>query len=196
MTRSGPPGTELEIVEDELEDIVPPPAEGVSALVFATAALVLLVLAPFATRAQPAGRGWYLAPINWPVITLGMTILAGSVLVWRFVASYRSASDRAVFRRDALWAFGGMPHALEHAFWFCLYLYAVSYLGFALSTLLFLQFVIWRSGLRGWKWVAVACAITVAIVVIFRLGIGLWFPLAPIFRLMPDWVANTLGSIL
>ena len=41
-----------------------------------------------------------------------------------------------------------------------------------------------------------ALLVTVAIVIIFRLGIGLWFPLAPVFRLMPAWVGNTLGGIL
>lgn len=196
ITRSGPPGTELEIVEDELDEVVPTPAEGLAALVFTSAALVLLVLAPFATRQQPAGKGWYLAPVNWPAISLGLVIVAGAVLGWRFFSAFRSATDKAGFRRDALWSLGGMGQALEYSLWFCLYLLAVSNLGFAIATLAFLQFVVWRAGLRGSKWVLTAFLITVGIVVIFRLGIGLWFPLAPIFRLLPDWVGNNFGSIL
>ena len=101
-----------------------------------------------------------------------------------------------MFRRQALWAFGGTGQALEYSFWFCLYLLAVSYLGFAIATLVFLQSIVWRAGLRGTKWVLTAFLITVGIVVVFRLGIGLWFPLAPIFRLLPNWVGNTFGSVL
>jgi hypothetical protein len=95
-----------------------------------------------------------------------------------------------------MWAFGGMSGALEYSLWFCMYLVAVAWLGFAVATLLFLQFVVWRSGLRGARWVVTALLVTVAIVVVFRLGIGLWFPLPPLFKLLPAWVGNTLGGVL
>ena len=58
------------------------------------------------------------------------------------------------------------------------------------------QVTIWRSGLRGRVWVSAGIAVTLAIVVIFRLGIGLWFPLAPLFKLLPAWVGNSLGGVL
>lgn len=196
MTRSGPPGTELEIVEDELDEVVPAEAEGFSALILTAASMILIVLAPFATSPQPAGKGWYLAPIAWPLVSLGMAIVAGAALSWQFLKAFRGARDRKAFRTKTLWAFGGLVEAFEYALYFCVYMVAVSYLGFAIATLLFLEFVIWRAGLRGTKWVLTGLFTTVAIVVIFRVGIGLWFPLAPLFKLLPDWVGNTFGSFL
>ncbi len=196
MTRSGPPGTELEIAEDDHDEVVPPEAEGFAATVLFAIAAILATLAPFATRPQPPGRGWYLAPVNWPLVSLGLVLLAGGILVWRHFRARSGAPDRAAFDRASLSAFDGMRGAIEYSLWFCLYLLGVSYLGFAIATLVFLQLVAWRAGLRGWKWVATAFLVTVGIVVIFRLGIGLWFPLAPIFRLMPAWVGNTLGGVL
>ncbi|NGO55011.1 hypothetical protein [Allomesorhizobium camelthorni] len=196
MTRSGPPGTELELAEiDENEDI-PVEAEGMAAAVLLAVALVLIALAPFATESQPAGKAWYLAPINWPLFSLGIAALAGASIVGRFFTAWRTADDRIAFRQRALWAFGGLGVALEYSLYFCVYLLGVDWFGFTIATLLFLQLVVWRSGLRGPKWVAAAFAVTVGIVIVFRLGIGLWFPLAPIFKLFPAWVGNTLGGIL
>lgn len=196
MTRSGPPGSELEIVENDDEEIVPVEAEGMAATVLLVATLALIALAPFATRAQPAGKAWYLAPINWPLFSLGIAALAGAGLAWRFVTAWRAAPDRFAFRANALWAFGRTSFAFEQSFYFCLYLLAVAWIGFTIATVLFLQFIVWRSGLRGMRWVLSTLAVAVAIVLVFRFGIGLWFPLSPLLKLFPAWVGNSLGGVL
>jgi hypothetical protein len=196
MTLGDPPGSELEIVESDDEEIVPPEAEGMAATTLLAAVLVLIALAPFATRSQPVGKAWYLAPINWPLFSLGIAALAGILLAWQFFAAWRAAPDRTAFRGNARWAFGGMSRALEYSFYFCLYLLAVAWIGFSIATLIFLQFIVWRSGLRGLKWVLSTLCVTVAIVIIFRLGIGLWFPLSPLLKRFPAWVGNNLGGFL
>ena len=101
-----------------------------------------------------------------------------------------------MFFERAMWAFGGTPQAIEYALYFCLYLVAVSYLGFGIATLIFLVFVTWRAGLRGRKWILTAFFVTLGIVVVFRVGIGLWFPLAPLFKILPAWVGDNLGRFL
>ena len=196
MTRSGPPGSELEIVDDETEELVPPEAEGMATTVLLAVTLMLMLLAPFATRPQPAGKAWYLAPINWPLFSLGIAAVAGAVLAWRFIRDWRTAPDANAFRANAFSAFGGLAFALEYSLYFCAYLFAIGWVGFGIATLVFLQFVVWRAGLRGRGWVLATLLVTIAIVVIFRLGIGLWFPLAPLFKLFPAWVGNFLGGVL
>jgi hypothetical protein len=196
MTRSGLPGSEMEIVEDETEEVVTPEAEGMAVTVLLGITLVLMLLAPFATRPQPVGKAWYLAPINWPLFSLGIAAVAGAVLAWRFLRAWRAAPDAGVYRTNALSAFGGLAFALEYSLYFCAYLIAVGWVGFGIATLVFLQFVVWRAGLRGRSWVLATVLVTIAIVVIFRLGIGLWFPLAPLFKLFPAWVGNFLGGVL
>lgn len=196
MTRAGPAGSEIDVVETEEDEVVPVEAEGLSASVLFAVTLAFLALAPFATRAQPPGKAWYLAPINWPLFSLGIAAVAGAVLVWRFVVAWRVAADKRVFRATAVSAFGRMGFAVEQSAYFCLYVLAVAWLGFAISTVVFLQFVVWRSGLRGTRWVLITLAVSVAIVLIFRLGVGLWFPLSPLMKLFPAWVGNTLGGVL
>ena len=195
MTKQGLEGADTEAQHAELEEHVPAEAEGMAGVVLFLAALILIALAPFATRPPPAGRAWFLAPVNWPLLSLGMASIAGAVLAWRFVAAWR-ADGGETFRRNALWAFGGFGGALEYSLYFCIYLIGVAWLGFTIATLIFMQVTIWRSGLRGRVWVSTGIAVTLAIVVIFRLGIGLWFPLAPLFKLFPAWVGNSLGGVL
>jgi hypothetical protein len=180
----------------EIEETAPAEAEGMASAVLFAAALALIVIAPFATRPQPEGKAWFLAPVNWPVFSLGIAALSGGAMTWRFLESWRKAADRQAWRRRALWAFGGLSGALEYSLWFCIYLVGVAWLGFAIATLLFLQFVVWRSGLRGVRWVATTFLLTAAIVIVFRLGIGLWFPLPPLLKLMPAWFGNTFGGVL
>lgn len=181
---------------DAGEDQPSLPAEGLATTLMAVVALAFIFVTPFATHPRPPGRAWFLAPAAWPLVCLGLTVAAGAVFAFRFWRNWRSASDHAAFRSEALSSFGGMKLALEHALWFCLYLAAVSYFGFALATFAYLQFVVWRAGLRGWRWAAIALLITVALVLIFRIGIGIWFPLAPVFDLLPDGIAKTLGGVL
>lgn len=195
MTPPTQPATDPAVTDGEDESI-PPEAEGMAATVLLAAVFVLMAVAPFATHAQPPGKAWYLAPVNWPLFSLGIAVLSGGALAWRFVASWRAAPDAAGFRAKASWAFGGLRFALEHSLYFCVYLLAVAWIGFSFATLVFLEFVVWRSGLRGWKWAVTAFLVTVGIVIIFRLGIGLWFPLSPLLKLFPAWVGNSLGGFL
>ncbi|MDQ6437493.1 tripartite tricarboxylate transporter TctB family protein [Mesorhizobium sp. LHD-90] len=194
MTQIHPHSSDPDLFDDE--EAIPAEAEGVAATVILAVVLVLLALAPLATRAQPVGKGWYLAPINWPVFSLGMAALAGAAIVWPFVKAWRGAPDPAAFRANALWAFGGMGFAIEHSIYFCVYLLAVAWVGFTIATVVFMQFIVWRSGLRGRRWVFVSFVVAIAIVLIFRLGIGLWFPLSPLLKLFPSWIGNSLGGVL
>jgi hypothetical protein len=196
MTRSGPPGTELEIVDDEFDEVVPPEAEGLAVSLLLVPVVVLIGLAPLATRSQPADKAWFLAPINWPLLGLGVAFVAGASIALRFLSAYRAAPDKTAFRANAFWAFGGMGRAFEYSGYFCAYLVVVANLGFTIATVLFLQGIFWRSGLRGTKWVLCALILAVATVLIFRVGMGLWFPFPPVLDLLPASVGNSLGAYL
>jgi len=190
------PRYEVPLLEDhDHEEHVPAEAEGMAGVVLFLAAVAFIAIAPFATRLPPAGKPWYLAPVNWPILSLGISAIAGAILVWRFVSAWRTSGDPA-FRDRALWAFGAFRGALEYSLYFCFYLVGVAWLGFAIATLLFLQLLVWRAGLRGRRWVLTALAVTIAIVIVFRLGIGLWFPLPPLFKLLPAPAANVLVGVL
>jgi hypothetical protein len=171
---------------------VPTEAQGFAAAVIAALAVFLMLLAPVATRAAKIDKGWWVEPKTWPLLCLTVTLIAAGYQTVSWVKQ-RNVPDYA---RKSAWAFGDLRPAFEYSFYFFIYLLAVGYLGFAISSFVFLQFVIWRAGLRTNMWRIVAALFVLALILAFRVGIGLWFPMAPIFELFPSWFVNKIAIYL
>jgi len=182
-------------MQDRDDGIADPVASGMAVLLLWLFALVMLAIAPLVTRAQPAGRGWYLAPVNWPVLTLGVALAAGGLLLWRWGRLGRATGWRA-FRRRAMSAFEGMGATLGYALAFVIYIQVIGWAGFAIATVLFVGFLFWASGLRGWVWALRGLGLSLGLVVVFRGLIDIWFPLAPLWRWLPDPVIRAVGGFL
>jgi hypothetical protein len=183
--------------DPEHVEFVHPEAQGFVALLFGAMAVLFLALAPIATRAAPMQKGWWVEPITWPIFTLTITLVAAAWQVAGWVKAARTAPDKGEFAARSLWALGALGPALEYSAYFCVYLVAVEWLGFALSSFVFLQFVVWRAGLRSWAWKLKAAAFVVIVVLAFRVGIDLWFPLAPLYeRFFPDWFVQSIAIYL
>ena len=180
---------------DQSENI-PHQAGPFVALVFFVCAIVLLIVAPFATRAQPVDKPWFMAPVNGPVFALLVMAIPAAILAWRWWKNYKLSTDKNLYIQNSTWAFRGMLPAVEYCIYFCAYLWLINYAGFALSTLLFGQVCLYRSGLRGIGWVCANIAFTVVLVLLLRVMLGLWFPMAPLFGLLPKDVGNLLGQYL
>lgn len=176
--------------------LVHPEAQRFAAVLFAALAAVGITVAPLATRAAPMEKGWWVEPITWPLFSLVIVLVAAGVQAAAWLRALPKSPERAVYVQDSLWAFGELTPALEYSVYFCVYLFAVQYLGFALSSLLFLQFVVWRAGLRTLSWKLKAFAYVVAVILAFRVGIELWFPMAPIYQWMPSWFVNNIAVYL
>lgn len=159
-------------------------------------AVVLLVLLPFATRGQPAEKAWFLSPRNAPLLGILMVGLPGLVLSLRLLRGWRAAIDPRAYLAHARWAFGDLAPAIGYTLLFCAYMAIVPWIGFAISTLIFGQACLWLSGLRGARWAFWNLAFVVVIVLVLRVGLGLWFPYAPVFSLLPASIGNFLSSYL
>ena len=59
-----------------------------------------------------------------------------------------------------------------------------------------MQFMIWRVGLNTWSWRLAAALFVVVLVLAFRVGIELYFPMAPIFEYAPDWFVQHIAIYL
>lgn len=196
MTDVGTSGDALKSIDVDHGEAVPPEASGSVALVGLVFAATLLVLAPFATRAQPADKAWFVAPINAPVVALLIMAIPSAFLTWRWLRAYRGTHNPRLYLLRSRWAFSDLPGAIEYCIYFCVYLWLISLAGFALSTLAFGQWCLFRSGLRGPKWIAANLAFASVLVILLRVVLGLWFPMAPVFKLLPSGIGNVLGAIL
>lgn len=177
-------------------EVIPPEAQGFAATVIAFLAIALAALAPIATRAARMDKGWWVEPKTWPLVCLSAVIVTAGYLALQWWLGLRLADDREGYLARSRWAFGGLGPAFEYAAYFCVYLFAVSYLGFALSSLVFMQVLIWRAGLRSRAWKLAALAFVFAVVLAFRVGIQLWFPMAPLFEYAPDWFIQNIAIYL
>lgn len=177
-----------EVFEDE---IIPEASHLATAMFWGFAVLALVVL-PLATVPGKRDLGWVQEPWSWPFITLLAGLIGGLGPVRAYLAERRKPG----FSQKANLAFEGMGRAMVYALMFLLYIGGVSFLGFTIASAIFMQALLYVSGLRGSRWVLIGLAVVAVIVIAFRVGLGIWFPLPPVMLLFPDWVGNSLGEYL
>lgn len=181
---------------DDEEETVSPEAMGLIGVVSVLIAIAILVLLPFATHAQPAGKAWFLSPRILPASAALAVLIGGLAISVRFQWLWAKAMRKDIFWRKAFSGFDGMRSALVYSAAFLVYVFALSYVGFALSSLAFGQFCLWRAGLRGKNWAIKNLIFCAVLVVVLRVIMGLWFPQAPVMQYLPDWFANGIGTYL
>jgi hypothetical protein len=176
----------------QFEDDVTPEAASTAGSLFCLFAAFALILLPFATVAGKRPLGWIQEPWSWPFVVLVVALVGGGGLAFDYLRLRRNPG----FSAKANQAFAGMGRSFTYAAAFLAFMGGVWLIGFTLASILFMQVLYYMSGLRGAKWSLIGLAVTVAIVLAFRVGLGIWFPLPPIMLLFPDWVGNALGEYL
>lgn len=174
------------------DDEPTPEAIGIGALLFWLFAVGAILALPVATAPGRRALGLFMEPFAWPLIVLVFAVIGGAVLPLRLLALRHAPG----FGARVAEAFAGMDRALIYSGMFLVYLVGVTWLGFTIASLIFMQALYWVSGLRGGIWPWVALAVTAAIVLAFRVGLDIWFPVPPLLRMLPNDVANTLGAYL
>lgn len=182
--------------QDRDQEAPPREAEAMIGFACLAIAVVLALLLPFATHAQPADKAWFLSPRNVPILGIAMIGLPGLVLSLRLLRGWQLSADPQAYLGRALAAFGDLLPAFGYTVLFCVYMVAIPILGFAISTLLFGQACLWASGLRGRSWIVWNLVFSVVIVVMLRGVMGLWFPHAKIFSWLPGDIGNVIGPYL
>lgn len=184
------------LVGDEEEEAVHPEAMGLVGSLSILVGVAILILLPFATHAQPEGKPWFLSPRILPATSALAIVAGGLAIAMRFHSLWSQALRKDLFWRKALSGFEGMRSALIYSAAFLVYVFALNYVGFALSSLAFGQFCLWRAGLRSRSWAIWNVIFCVVLVVVLRVMMGLWFPQAPVMQYFPDWFANGIGTYL
>jgi hypothetical protein len=189
--------TEPRGLDDEDEDeVIHLEATGLVGSLAILIGLVILVLLPFATHGQPDGKPWFLSPRILPATSALAILFGGIAIALHFRVLWSNALHKDLFWRKAFSGFDGLRSALIYSAAFLIYVFALNYVGFALSSLAFGQFCLWRAGLRSRKWVIWNLVFCVLLVVVLRVLMGLWFPQAPVMQYLPDWFANGIGTYL
>jgi hypothetical protein len=151
------------------------------------AALALMaggLLLGLGQQTQPGfGNGdWWNEPRNGPMVSLSL------LFVFSALAAVFAAPRRHTLRdRDTALAL-----ALSAGFLVAVWLIGI--LGYGLSVLCFTAFAGMLAGFRGRRLAWLSLGLTLAMVLLFREALGLWFPRAWLYR-QADWL-SVIGQYL
>ena len=164
------------------------PGRAVVALLFLVFGAGGLALMPFQTGTSPGAEGWFTQPWLMPLLTLGLlsaVSLIYVVIFWRSGEFARSKMTGTALAGEVwIWL-----KSAEFFAWYVAYIVLLGVIGYGLSTFLFVACLGLRVGLRQPKWLLAALGATLAMVLLFRLGLEIWVPPADLYDLLPKTVA-------
>jgi hypothetical protein len=160
--------------------------------VFTVVTSVLFFLLPVQTKSGPDSAGWWTQPWLMPTILLSVLLLANIVSLVKEIAGFRKVKPTVEEKTEAKTEILGWFRPLEFFMYFLGYLWSLAYLGYFLSTALFIQFLLYRVKLRSMQWCLMGLLAALALTAIFRWGLGIWVPTASLYDLFPDVVRKFL----
>ena len=161
-------------------------------LIFAAVSVALLALIFVATKQGAANAGWWTRPALAPGVALSLLLLANGLSLWRAFADLRANPASAEEWADARAKVIGWLRPFEFLAYFAAYLWAIHHLGYLAATLGFVLWLLVRVGLRSARWLLAGVALVTALILIFRIGLGVWMPAPALYDLFPEGVRAVL----
>lgn len=161
-------------------------------LIFAGLSLALLLAVFVQTRTGPAQAGWWTRPALAPGVALTVLVLANALTLWKEVASLRRTPATPAEWAEARARVAAWLRPVEFLAYFAAYLWSLKLIGYFPATLVFVTGLMWRVGLRGGRWMLAGALTALALVLIFRVGLGVWMPAPALYDLMPGGMRTVL----
>lgn len=161
-------------------------------LIFSLISVALLAAIGLATRWGPASGGWWTRPALAPGVALAILVLANLITLWRELSDLRKTPATAEERHAALGKIAGWLRPVEFLAYFAGYLWVLQHLGYFLSTLVFILFLMVRVKLTSPGWLLTGALTALALTAVFRMGLNVWMPVPEFYDLFPDAVRQAL----
>lgn len=153
------------------------PGDFVFAIGFFVFAVSVALVLPQQARFLP-DKALITQPGFWPAVGVAMMLVFGTV---HLIATVNAPRLPGRLREVLLWA-----RAFEYVAWFVAYVLAVPKLGYLPSTVLLALLLGVRLGYRSSRALAASALFAVAVVLIFRTGLGVRLPAGAIYSYLPD----------
>ena len=164
-------------------------------------AAVLFILALFLLSRLPVETRWFerialpLQPRFWPAIVLGAfaffsgLYLLQNLLAWNKTVRRPSATQAETPLAGELlrWL-----RPLEFALYFVAYAASIPWLGYLLSTAIFMPLMGLRTGIRSLSGLGLLAGLGVGVVLVFKTGLEVRMPPGALYDLFPPQVRNFL----
>lgn len=152
-----------------------------------------LALLPDFTRTSPGDEGWFTQPWLMPALALTLLTVAALIHTLRLWRAHQPASAGNAGLGGELWMW---LRASEFFLWYVLYIWMLGVLGYGLSTFVFIAGLGFRAGLRQPRWILAALGITIAMTLLFRLGLKIWVPAADLYEILPAGIRNFMQQYM
>ena len=153
------------------------PGDLVFACGFLIVALALAVALP--TQARFLGNKDLVAePGFWPLVGVVMMVVFGAI---HFVGTLNAPRLAGRGKEVILWL-----RSLEFVGWFFVYVMVVPVIGYLPASVIFALLLCLRLGYRSFAVLAIACIFAVAVVLVFKAGLGVRIPGGAIYQYLPE----------
>jgi hypothetical protein len=152
----------------------------------------LLLLIGTATRAGSATADWWTRPAFAPAVALGVLAGANLLTLLRALADLRARPATTEERAEAWVCFTGWLRPVEFLAYYAGYVWAIQHIGYFPASLAFVTWLLVRVGLREPRWLLRGALFVVALVGVFRMGLGVWMPAPDVYDLFPEPVRTAL----
>lgn len=152
-----------------------------------------LALLPTFTGTSPGDEGWFTQPWLMPSLALTLLTVAALIHTLRLWRDRKPTSANCAGLPGELWMW---LRAGEFFLWYVLYIWLLGVLGYGLSTFVFVAGLGLRMGLRQPRWIIAALAVTVAMTLLFRLGLKIWVPAADLYEILPSGIRNFMQQYM
>lgn len=161
-------------------------------LIFAAISVALLASLGVATRTGTASGGWWTRPALGPGVALGLLAAANLITLWTAITDLRRSPPSTVERAEALAKFTGWLRPIEYLAYFAGYVWAIQIIGYIPSSIFFVTGLTLRAGLRGWVWTFAGLGLVLFLLLVFRIGLGVWMPAPDLYDLAPEGIRTYL----
>lgn len=145
--------------------------------------IYLIYSFPEHTSEIKRSRGWYTQPFVAPLV--GLSILAFFSFLKVLLVIRPKPSENSIFK-DLIDSLPYYQVVIITGTLFIIYIYAIGVIGFAISTFLFVLALLWLSRLLNWFWAFYALIAVSLIILIFRVGVNIWFPDVVLYEALFD----------
>lgn len=157
------------------------PGDLIFAIGFFVLALVAAAVLP--QQARFLGATAFVAePGFWPLVGVCMMVVFGAV---HLATTWIAPPLAHRWEEVRMWG-----RSLEYVAWFVLYVAIVPYLGYLPSTLVFALLLTFRLGYRSAGSLAASAAFAVAVVLVFKTGLGVRLPAGAIYAYLPHGIRS------
>lgn len=156
------------------------------------AGLLLLALLPYQAAWVDTHRGWFIQPMMGSALGLGVLVFFAAIRVGQILMS----GGIRISLEGVVGGLLGYRTALISSVLFLLYIQSLSIIGFSLSTLIFITTLLLLSRLLDRFWFFAGLGATIALVLIFRVGLNVWMPDVWLYGLLPDQLADLANQYL